>query len=182
MTMRSTIRAALLAASALAALPASAAEEHTIKAFSSWTGQGQIFQTGPEQATFVGALAGPVFVETEKGPVQAGDMICPAILTIGTKDGAMEGRARCAATAKDGAQAFGEVTCQGFHMIGCDGTFTFTGGTGRFAGVEGGGKVIIRTEIGVVAQDGSGATGQASTGITYWPELKYTLPEAATTP
>ena len=43
------------------------AEERTINAFSVWNGQGTVYMTGVKSATFVGALSGPLFVETDKG-------------------------------------------------------------------------------------------------------------------
>ena len=66
--------AAVGAAAALAVLPmqALAAEEAVISAFSVWQGQGQFVNTAPEEATFVGSFAGKVYVNTESGPIEAG--------------------------------------------------------------------------------------------------------------
>jgi hypothetical protein len=91
----------LLMAIALAAAPARAGSEETIKAFASWQGRGQMFETGPARATFVGSFTGMVFVDTEKGPLDAGFMVCPAILDINLTEGTQEGKGRCTITGKD---------------------------------------------------------------------------------
>jgi hypothetical protein len=126
---------------------ASNAEEQTLKAFAVWQGRGQIFYTGPGRATFVGSLSGMVYIETEKGPQDAGFMICPAIVDVSKSDGRQEGKGRCTISAKDGARAYADISCKGVHLVGCDGEFTFTGGTDRFAGITGGGPITVRSGL-----------------------------------
>src|SRR5262245_13829312 len=111
----------LLMATSLAAAPACA--EESIKAFAAWQGRGQIFETGPNRATFVGSFTGMVFVDSEKGPLDAGLMVCPAILDINLTDGTQEAKGRCTITAKDGARVYAELTCKGVHLLGCNGDF-----------------------------------------------------------
>src|SRR4029450_1189345 len=67
--------------------PALAGEDATIKAFAAWQGSGQLFATGPKELTFVGALSGTVYVETEKGPLESGRPGCPAKGRINTQEG-----------------------------------------------------------------------------------------------
>ncbi|MBL8710235.1 MAG: hypothetical protein JNL25_13655 [Rhodospirillaceae bacterium] len=154
-----------------------AAEEETIKAFSAWQGRGQIFDTGPERATFVGSFTGIIFVETEKGPLDAGHMTCPAIVDLNLKDGTQEAKARCTITAKDGARVYSDLTCAGVQMVGCDGEFTFTGGTDRFAGITGGGPVTVRSGLHEVAVGGGNIVQESAGGIIIWPKLQYRLAE-----
>ncbi len=156
--------------------PASAGEEQTIKAFAAWQGRGQMFETGPDRATFVGSFTGMVFVETEKGPLDAGYMTCPAIVDINIVDGSQEGKGRCTITAKDGARAYAEVTCKGVHLVGCDGDFTFTGGTDRFEGISGGGPVTIRSGLKDFAMGDGNIVQESAGGIIVWPKLTYKLP------
>ena len=166
----------LLLGTLLAALnPASADEEGTIKAFSAWQGRGQMFETGPDRATFVGSFTGMIYVETEKGPLDAGLMTCPAIVDLNLKDGTQEGKARCTITAKDGARVYGEMSCKGVHLIGCNGEFTITGGTERFAGITGGGPVTIRSGLNEFAVGGGNIVQESAGGIIFWPKLHYKL-------
>ena len=51
---------------------------------------------GPDRATFVGSFTGMVFVETDKGPLDAGFMICPAIVSL--RAVSRERNPRCIAT------------------------------------------------------------------------------------
>jgi hypothetical protein len=156
--------------------PASAGEDATIKAFAAWQGNGQLFATGPKELTFVGALSGTVYVETERGPLESGRLVCPAMVRINVEDGSQIGNGRCTITAKDGAQVFADVSCTGIHLIGCDGQFTLTAGTKRFEGISGGGPVTLRSEFGEIAGISETSVRQEAGGIMFWPALHYTLP------
>lgn len=158
---------------------AMADEEQTIKAFAAWQGRGQMYETGVNRATFVGSFSGMVFVETDKGPLDAGFMICPAIVDVNLSDATQEGRGRCTISAKDGSRAYGEIACKGVHLVGCDGDFTFTGGTDRFAGISGGGPITIRSGLQEFAATGGNTVHESAGGIIVWPNLTYKLPEAA---
>ncbi len=156
--------------------PAAAGEEATVKVFSSWQGVGNTFTTGPKQATFVGALTGPMYVDTEKGPLQSGMMVCPAVVTLGLDDASVRSQARCTITAKDGAAIYAEIACTGVYLVGCTGDLTLTGGTGRFAGVSGGGRVTIRTELRQTTAVSADVSKDQGWGILFVRELHYKLP------
>lgn len=153
--------------------------EGTIKAFAAWQGRGQIFETGVNRATFVGSFTGMLFVETEKGPLDAGFMICPAIVDVDLSDGTQQAKGRCTITGKDGSRAYAEVSCKGVHLVGCDGEFTFTGGTDRFEGITGGGPVTIRSGLQEIAAGAGNIVQESAGGIIVWPKLTYKLPNAA---
>lgn len=155
---------------------AAAGEEATIEAFAAWQGAGQVYETGPKEAVFVGALAGTVYVETEKGPLESGHMVCPAIVTIDLTDGSQTGSGRCTITSQDGARVYAEIECEGVHLIGCDGEFKLTGGTGRFEGISGGGPVLIRSDFRKIGASAGGVVEQEAAGIMYWRELTYRIP------
>ena len=161
--------ACLLIGVTAAAAPASAAGEETIKAFAAWQGRGQIFETGPNRSTFVGSFSGMVFVETEKGPLDAGFMICPAILDVNLTDGTQEGKGRCTITGKDGARVYGELNCKGVHMLGCNGDFKITGG----------GPVTIRSGMHDLAVGAGNIIQESAGGIILFPKLTYKLSDKA---
>jgi hypothetical protein len=147
-----------------------------IKAFSVWQGQGNVIQTRPNEATFVGAISGTVYVETEKGPVDAGQMICPAMIRINLEDGSQNGTGRCNLIGEDDARVFADVSCTGVHLVGCTGDFTLTGGAGRFAGITGGGPVTFRGGFREIVSLSGPAVQEAATGIIFWPALHYKIP------
>ncbi len=154
-----------------------AAEETTIEAFATWRGEGTLVPMGSNPAVLVATLEGDVYIQTDQGPLRAGTIICPATADVSLDDGAQTARGRCAWTANDGDQVFADWTCEGRHLIGCKGDFTLTGGTGRYEGVTGGGPMVLRSEIGTIAADASGqAIERSTTGILFWPALKYTIP------
>jgi hypothetical protein len=158
---------------------ASADQEQTIKAFAAWQGRGQMYETGPNRATFVGSFSGMIFVETDKGPLDAGFMVCPAIVDVDMANGTQEGKGRCTISAKDGARAYGEISCKGVHLVGCDGEFKFTGGTDRFEGISGGGPITIRSGLQEFAAGGGNTVQESAGGIIVWPQLTYKLKEPA---
>lgn len=176
---RTTSLLAAILVTAFGAWPAAADQEQTIKAFSAWQGRGQIYETGPNRATFVGSFTGMIFVETDKGPLDAGFMTCPAIVDVDITNGTQEGKGRCAISAKDGARAYGEISCKGVHLVGCEGEFKFTGGTDRFEGISGGGPITIRSGLHEFAVGGGNTVQESAGGIIIWPQLTYKLKEPA---
>src|SRR5258707_332842 len=82
-----------------------AEEEATVGAMAVWRGEGMTYQTGLKSYTFVGALIGNMYADTEKGPVSAGGMVCAAMVKI-AEDGSEVGTGSCTITAKEGAQIF----------------------------------------------------------------------------
>jgi hypothetical protein len=134
-----TAYAAVLAISILlpmsgAATAAHAESEETINAYASWAGRGQIYPTGPNSATFVGAFSGVIFVEKEKELLNGGNMMCPGLIEINLDDGKQQGKGRCTITNDEGERVFSEWSCAGTFAEGCTGDLKFTGGTGAFDG------------------------------------------------
>lgn len=155
--------------------PALADEEATIKAFAIWTAEGRTFETAPQEATFVGSLIGPMFVEDEQGLVASGRIACPVIIEIGLQDGRQRGEGRCTITAQDGAQIYAQITCTGVHLVGCHGELKLTGGTKKFAGISGGGKATVRGSLRQITPADSSLKEEA-TGSLSLLDLHYKLP------
>ena len=101
--------------------------------------------TGEDKGTFVGAIVGDLFVESDQGPLPAGRIVCPGMMQLNLKNGKQAGNGNCTITAADGAQAFAVWSCRGVHLIRCDGTLLITGGTGRAAGITGSGPLKVRS-------------------------------------
>lgn len=168
--------AAAMALIAAPTMPAFAAEETVISAFSAWRGDGQLVQTSANEAMFVGSLDGTVYVNTDKGPVEAGQMVCPAVVRIDLASGLQTGTGNCTMTAQDGARLFSELSCTGVHLVGCSGQMKLTGGTGRFEGVAGGGDFTLRSSLHDIELTTAASAQETAHGIMFWPELRYTLP------
>ncbi len=170
-----TILSALLVAAVLP--PALAqSEENGINASSVVRGKGTGFRVAEKIGTFVGTLEGPFYVEGSEGPVRAGTLVCSAALEIKTEDRAHQGSGRCLIMAEEGGEVFGQYSCTGHFLVGCSGTFTITGGTGRFAGITGGGPMTARTSVGKFGSGTSVTRDLEVEGIVFWRDLKYKLP------
>ena len=173
---RAAVSALMTLLLATSTVPATAGSEQTIKAFAAWQGSGRTLLTGPNEATFTGTIEGIFYVDTDKGPVESGRLVCPAMVVMNLQDATQTGTAHCTVTASDGAHAFGNLSCKGVFRVGCAGDFTLTGGTDRFAGITGGGRVTIRSSRREFSNASSSEVQETGTGIIFWPELHYTLP------
>ena len=156
---------------------ASAQETATVQAFATWELHAVGVPSGPGEVTIVGSLDGPVFVDSGQGPMPAGTVVCPGTLTVMTADGSQSGEGVCAFKANDGAEAYGRWSCTGYHLIGCKGDFTFTGGSDRLAGIAGGSELLIRSEIVTAMKSRDGSSAESVLGIMVWRDLTATLPE-----
>ena len=162
--------------SLLMSLPALAATSQTIKAFAVWHTDSTIAVGEAGTHVFDGTVNGPFYVETEKGPVNAGSMSCKAKLTIKDADQSQAGQADCTISGKDGASVQLTVTCQGVFQIGCNGKAELTAGAGRFQGIKGGGAVAIRSDYADLKSQGISDPAALHSGLIYFPALHYQLP------
>lgn len=169
---------ALCAAMVLGCASAALAQDKTgIDAFAVWRGQGSMVKTGEQIATLIGVLEGPVFVETTEGPVPAGTIVCPATMEVRIDDRSQKGSGHCTFFAEDGAEVYGSWTCAGLHLVGCRGTFTLTGGSGRLKGAAGSGPILIRSNFVRLSPDRlANAIGETGGGIMVWKGLEVRVP------
>jgi hypothetical protein len=163
----------------LAALPptALAAEEGTVRATSSWVAEGRYFEIKEEQALFVGAFAGVMYVETKQGAMDAAQILCPGMVEISLTDGKQSGEGRCIITTRSGDKVYATWRCAGNHGTGCTGTFTLTGGTGRFKGITGNSTFEVRSQlVALAAKPGEESVQGSAAGVAVWPALTYKIP------
>ena len=179
MTHKRSLTAALVAATLLlspvALSSAAMAEEAAgIDAFATWEVDATAVKSGADEATLAGSLQGPVFIDTNKGPTYAGQVVCPGTLTINLVDGSQTGEGVCSFRAKDGAELHGKWRCAGYHMVGCKGDFVVNGGSGRLEGVTGQSQMLIRGELVEAAKMAGSAEAQSAVGIIVWHNLVAT--------
>jgi hypothetical protein len=156
---------------------AALSEESVINAFVPWQGRGFTFPTGPVQGTFVGAFEGIVYIQTDKGPMASGQMTCPAMVEFNFESGAQSGNGKCAISGEPGDRVFAIWSCEGIRLVGCRGTFTITGGTGRFEGATGGGPMLSRPSLQFGSSDMPGnVVSESARGIMTLDALKVVLP------
>jgi hypothetical protein len=151
-------------------------EETEINAFSVVRGKGVGLKSADKAVTFTGTLEGFFFVDGGEGPVKAGTLVCSAALDIKTEDRSHNGSGRCLITAEEGGEVFGQYICAGYFLVGCSGTFTLTGGSGRFAGITGSGPMTLRTGIAKLISGTTGSQSIETEGVLVWREFKYKLP------
>ena len=151
------------------------AVETTVKAMATWQAQGLVTQVGKDQALMVGALAGALFIDGGHGDLDATSLLCPGTMDLNLVTGVRNGKGRCIITDKQGDKIYAEWTCRG-NEKGCKGPFNLKGGTGKFMGISGDNKFILRVAMranaGAVSDD---SFQQVAAGLAIWPKLRYEL-------
>ena len=103
-------------------------------------------------------------------------MLCPGVDEINVETKETKGRGHCIISDGEDNLVFSEWTCDG-TLVGCEGDFKITGGTGRFEGISGGGKMQVRTALIEAAIDlSSGSVVKDAAGLAVWPKLQYKIP------
>jgi len=161
----------ILVAPALLAFAAAAEETVTVDAFAVLEGRGTVIASSATAATFAGEMHGPYFIDAGQGPIPSGRIVCVGTIEADTADGSQTGSARCRIEAGDGAVAYGQFTCTGWRLVGCAGDFTLEGGSGRLAGVSGGGPIVVRRYETTLTPAGDGGIFEEALGIASWKGL-----------
>jgi hypothetical protein len=152
------------------------AASSTISVVIPWQGQGQIYPVDTNKLRFLGSLEGIIYVENAEGELNEAFVRCPIVQNIDTGDGSTSASGNCVIVASTTDSVFAELTCEGMTGL-CRGEFKLTGGTGRFAGISGSGKMTVRSPVHALAADLSeGTVVHVAAGILQIPELKYSLP------
>ena len=123
----------------------------------------------------VGMVKGPLFIETDEGPVEAGTASCAASLRLNRETRGQAGSGACTFTAADGATAWGEWQCEGYDLVGCRGKLVLNGGSGRFKGVTGEGVMIWRPSARDLAPKSDGTAELSVNGILIWRDFTLAL-------
>jgi hypothetical protein len=148
----------------------------TVSAVIPWQGQGQIFSVGAEKLRFLGSIEGIMYVETAEGAMDEAFVQCPIVQDIDAITHGTSATGTCTIIVSTEDIVFAEITCVGIEGL-CIGDFILTGGTGRFIGISGSGRMTVRSPIHVLAANLSeSAVLQVAAGILQMPELEITLP------
>jgi len=155
---------------------ASLAETSKLSAIIPWQGQGQLFPVAVDKLRFLGAFEGIMYVETAEGAMNEAFVRCPVVQDVDGSNQSTSATGSCVITASTEDVVFAELECKGVAGM-CKGEFTLTGGTGRFAGISGSGKMTVRSPVHALAADVSeGTLIHAAAGILQIPNLEVRLP------
>jgi hypothetical protein len=155
---------------------AAGAEEGTVKAMAPWQGQGYAFPVGPDQAFLVAVYSGVLLVDDGKGPMHAASIVCPASAEGDLAKLTKNAQGYCIITNEDGDRIFARFSCTG-DLESCQGPFTLTGGTGKFAGISGEGEMVSRLQARqLTTVTGFESARQVVEGVAVWPKLSYRIP------
>jgi hypothetical protein len=151
-------------------------EERTVQAMAPWQGSGEVFVVAPEKLMILVSFTGIMYLQGKQGALDGVVMHCPAVQTLDIKAKRAEGSGHCTLTDAGDDVVYSAWKCTGVQGA-CEGEFTLTGGTGKFAGITGGGKLMVRAALTeTAARLSSGGVVRAAAALAIWPELKYTIP------
>jgi hypothetical protein len=151
------------------------AQDEPLNAMAVWHGDGQVYEIGEARVLFIGEYRGILFVEDGKGQLDAATMVCPGTIETNLEAGSKSGQGRCILTGPEGHKVFAKWNCSG-NLIMCKGTFSFTGGTGKFQGITGDNEFMARTALIQLVRTGPAEGLREAAGLAIWPNLRYTLP------
>jgi hypothetical protein len=155
---------------------AAGADSGTAKALITWDGKGHVYPIGTETMLFLGAFEGIIYVEAAGHAIDEGFVRCPATMRIDLANKVHSGSGHCMIAIDRGDTVFAEWSCEG-KPGGCEGRFTLTEGTGRFAGITGSSPMRVRSPINALAADmSSGSIVRAASGIAILSDLRYNNP------
>lgn len=153
------------------------AEPATIKAMAPWEGEGFAFPIGDNRVYMVAVFNGIMFVEDGQGALHAGSLVCPATVEADLKTLTKTGKGHCIISNTEGERVYAEFSCAG-DLERCQGPFTITGGTGKFAGITGEGEMISKMQARqILVVEGFESARQHGEGVAVWPRITYTIPE-----
>jgi len=153
------------------------AEEGKVRVLAPWQGEGQLFQIEPGKIMFLGRFDGIMYVENGKSALDGVPFVCPGTQVIDTEQGAMTADGYCMVTPSEEEEVYAKWSCAGQVGV-CKGKLEFTGGTGRFEGMTGGGEMTVRTAVSDLTADISrGEVVRTAAGLAVWPELVYRFAE-----
>jgi hypothetical protein len=151
-------------------------EERTVQAMAPWQGSGEVFVVAPEKLMILASFTGIMYLQDKQGALDAVVMLCPAVQTLDIKSKKAEASGHCTLTATGDDVVYSAWQCTGVQGA-CEGELTLTGGTGKFAGITGGGKLIVRAALHETAANlSSGGVVSGAAGLAVWPALIYTIP------
>ena len=154
-----------------------AAEQNTVRAVLPWDGAGRVFHIGTDTMLILAAIEGVIYVETASGEFDQAFAQCPITQKLAVSTGQTSGSGYCMITQSPEDTVFAELSCEG-EVGGCEGVFTVTGGTGRFEGISGSSKMIVRSPLQALAREmGSGSELRVASGIMLLPALTFTIPD-----
>lgn len=153
------------------------AAEKTVKILAPWQGHGQVFKVAPDALKVVGSFDGIMYIDGGNGDLDAAIFMCPGTQRIDLKTKKTVLHADCVISKGKDKVAYATLNASG-EVGASEGTFTLVGGEGKWKGISGEGKVVIRTAIGDIAvSKKTGAVIDSAAGLAVWPSLKVNLPK-----
>ena len=176
MTLKQIFLVPMAAIMLLTMTPAQAAKECTVQAIIPWEGEGRVFHVGTNSLMFLGSLKGVMYIESAKGEMHEGLVVCPIVQELNMETGATQASGRCEVTTGPDSVAYAQLTCEG-KPGECAGKFTLVEGEGEFAGITGSGQLSVRSPIRTIIADlPTGAVLRVASGLAVIKNLNYSIP------
>jgi len=139
-------------------------------------GSGEVQQVATAQLMIQASYTGIVYFDEKQSPLDGAVVRCPATATVDTRSKQSSVSGYCTFTTQDGSEAYSQWKCSG-NKGSCEGELTITGGTGKLAGITGGGRMMWRAALPETAMSmNKGGVVRNAMGLLVWPSFTYELP------
>jgi len=126
------------------------AATRTVSAVIPWQGTGKIDAIGTDKLRFHGTIEGIMYIETVEGPLNEAFVKCQIVQDIDVTNESTSATGDCTIVVSTEDTVIAELSCLGMQGF-CVGEFTLTGGTGRYIGISGSGKLTARSPVQTLA-------------------------------
>ena len=144
-----------------------------VRATAAFVGSGDAFPVSDSQIIIHASYVGIIYLEGGKGALDKAVIDCPVVNKFDLNANKGEASGHCIFTAGEGNIAYSEWQCIG-NASACEGDFKFTSGAGKFSGITGGSKIVIRAALSETAASlKTGGSIRGAIGLAVWPALHY---------
>jgi hypothetical protein len=168
----------LFAASMIVTAAPVLAEKGTVDVLAPLDVAGVVYRIATDKAMIQGTAQGILYVQTKSGSLDAMLMRCATRNFVDLTVGGTDASGYCLIS--DGSKEnliFAEMSCKGKAPAACSGDFKINGGTGKYEGATGAGKLGIRAALSAVAANvETGAVVKETKGLAVITKLKYSIP------
>ena len=168
-------RSAVATLCALLAAVSVQAEEGSLKGVMSWEGHGRVLQIDIDHKEFLGVFEGILYIETVEGAIDEAFVECSVKQLLDLRTSTTDAHGNCMLVQSGTDNIFARYECKG-ELGACKGTFTLTGGTGEFEGIEGSSPLVMRSPLHKLSRDLTDVENlSVSNGVSVLTGLDYRM-------
>lgn len=139
----------------------------------SWSGQGKLFQTGPNSVDFMGVIQGVLYIGTPGEALDEAFMECSFRNSLLIQEKSSQADGKCVIVKSPEDNVYASFSCQGQTGV-CAGKLVFESGTGKFKGIKGGANMMVRSPLRLLAPSLAGGEElSVANGVALFTDIDF---------